>query len=62
MTPIAKLHMDAMYLRMVIDAADYIDNDNASGDDLKLGSIVTGLIHVAGKMAAQLEDGFDDLA
>ncbi|RJE83654.1 hypothetical protein [Paracoccus onubensis] len=56
------LQLDAMYLRLVIEAADFIDNENAGGDNRNLSSIVTGLIHVAGKMAAQLEDGFDELA
>ncbi|WP_182912730.1 hypothetical protein [Paracoccus onubensis] len=53
--------MDAMYLRIMIDAADFIGNENGGGGDRKLGSMVTGLIHIASKMAAQLEDGLDDL-
>lgn len=56
------LIIDAGYLRAVIDAADFIDNENGCGNHPKLSNIVTGLIHVAAAMAERLEDGLDELA
>lgn len=56
------LWIDAGYLKNVIRAADFIDNENSCGNNRDLNAIVTGLIHVAGRLAEELDDDLSRLA
>ncbi|TNH41263.1 hypothetical protein [Paracoccus haeundaensis] len=56
------LALDMSYLRAVIDAADFIDNEAAGSDDTRLHGLVTTMIYLAAKMAEDVEAGVYKLA
>ena len=56
------LVIDIGYLKAVIDAADFIDNEDACSVDLHRRNMITSLIHVAGHLAAAMQDDIEELA
>lgn len=52
----SSLALDAGYLRAVIQAADMIDHENCTGEKRDMQELVSCLIHVAGRLALDLEN------
>lgn len=56
------LVIDIGYLKAVIDAADFIDNESAGSGDMHKANLVTSLIHVAAALAGDMQNDIESLA
>lgn len=56
------LVVDIGYLKAVIDAADFIDDESVGSGDMHKANLVTSLIYIAAAMAGEMQNDIENLA